>query len=152
MNTLALIRAKILKAKRLEEAIGDPFRTADYQALVRIRKTGARRCLLVDSPLSGPIPIAPYGGIGICGSTTRVVSTKLQGAAMDCLTPPRRPARQNRPDCMGSTCMKWTSNGELSDVDLTLIMERLAVVDANLSVMDTCSLEEQTRCNPSGTS
>ena len=102
--------------------------------------------------LANAIPIAPYGGIGIGGFTTRVVSTKLQGAAMDCLTPRRKPARQNRPDCMGSTCMKWTSNGELSDVDLTLIMERLAVVDANLSVMDTCSLEEQPRCNPSGTS
>ncbi len=85
----------------------------------------------------------PLGGIGTYGFTRRVVSTKVEGAEMTCLTPQRLEAHQNRPDCIGSTCMKWTCNGELSDVDLTLIMERLAVVDANLSVMDACSLEEQ---------
>ena len=38
--------------------------------------------------------------------------------------------------------MKWSANGELSTLDLALIMERLSAVDANLSVMDACSLQE----------
>ena len=47
-----------------------------------------------------------------------------------------------RDNCLGSTCMKWMPNGELSGVDLNLIMERLATVDSNLSVMGSCHLDE----------
>lgn len=47
-----------------------------------------------------------------------------------------------RDDCLGSTCMKWTASGELSSVDLGLIMERLSSVDANLKGTSSCSIDE----------
>jgi hypothetical protein len=28
-------------------------------------------------------------------------------------------------DCLGRTCLKWQSNGELSDLDLSLVLARL---------------------------
>ena len=34
---------------------------------------------------------------------------------------------------MGRTCMKWSSNGELTDLDLQLILERLGQVDHQFS-------------------
>ena len=40
-------------------------------------------------------------------------------------------------DCLGSTCMKWTASGELSELDLHRVMERLARVDANVVEVDT---------------
>ena len=40
-------------------------------------------------------------------------------------------------DCLGSTCMKWTASGELSELDLHRVMERLARVDANVAEVDT---------------
>lgn len=39
--------------------------------------------------------------------------------------------------------MKWSSSGELSDLDLLRVLERLASVDPNLSVMSSCSLSEE---------
>ena len=41
-----------------------------------------------------------------------------------------------RGDCLGSTCMKWTASGELSELDLHRVMERLARVDENLDAID----------------
>lgn len=32
-------------------------------------------------------------------------------------------------DCLGRTCMKWGANGELTSLDLNLVMARLATVD-----------------------
>ena len=64
---------------------------------------------------------------------------------MTCLTQQPVSHSFHRADCIGSTCMKWSANGELSTLDLALIMERLSAVDANLSVMHACSLQE----NPS---
>jgi hypothetical protein len=64
---------------------------------------------------------------------------------MTCLTQQLVSHSFHRADCIGSTCMKWSANGELSTLDLALIMERLSAVDANLSVMDACSLQD----NPS---
>lgn len=61
---------------------------------------------------------------------------------MTCLTQQLVSHSFERADCIGSTCMKWSANGELSTLDLALIMERLSAVDANLSVMDACSLQE----------
>jgi hypothetical protein len=61
---------------------------------------------------------------------------------MTCLKPENN-RRFVKPNCLGSTCMKWTSSGELSDVDLNNILERLAQVDANVVVMDSCHLDEQ---------
>jgi hypothetical protein len=51
---------------------------------------------------------------------------------MTCLKPNSQQPRSN-PTCLGSTCMKWTSSGELSELDLKTILERLARVDPNLS-------------------
>ena len=42
-----------------------------------------------------------------------------------------------------TTCLKWTRSGELTNVDLLNILERLAAVDANMAVMDHCHLDEQ---------
>ena len=42
-----------------------------------------------------------------------------------------------RGDCLGSTCMKWTASGELSELDLHRVMERLARVDENLDAIDS---------------
>ena len=41
-----------------------------------------------------------------------------------------------RGDCLGSICMKWTASGELSELDLHRVMERLARVDENLDAID----------------
>lgn len=32
-------------------------------------------------------------------------------------------------DCLGRTCLKWGPDGELTALDLSLVMERLAQVD-----------------------
>lgn len=40
-----------------------------------------------------------------------------------------------QPSCLGLTCMKWAANGELSDVDQQLILERLAEVDADAAAV-----------------
>lgn len=32
--------------------------------------------------------------------------------------------------CLGRTCMKWGADGELTELDLRLILERLGAVDA----------------------
>ena len=36
-------------------------------------------------------------------------------------------------DCLGSTCMKWSASGELSDLDMDHVRRRLAAVDSNLT-------------------
>lgn len=41
-------------------------------------------------------------------------------------------AHQHAPpmaSCLGRTCLKWQSNGELSDQDLNLVLERLQVAE-----------------------
>ena len=51
---------------------------------------------------------------------------------------------ESRPlNCHGPFCMKWSSDGELSELDLLYVMQRLAVVDPNLSVMNSCSLRDE---------
>ncbi|MCP9824837.1 MULTISPECIES: hypothetical protein [Synechococcales] len=45
--------------------------------------------------------------------------------------------------CLGRTCLKWSSDGELTSVDLLLVMERLAQVDQELSVLRTDSHDYQ---------
>jgi len=35
--------------------------------------------------------------------------------------------------CLGGTCLKWSADGELSALDLGLVLERLAQVDAELT-------------------
>ena len=48
---------------------------------------------------------------------------------------PSHPEGHARPDpeaCLGRTCMKWGADGELTDLDFQLILERLGAVDAAL--------------------
>lgn len=37
--------------------------------------------------------------------------------------------------CLTRTCLKWTSDGELTAIDLQLVLERLAAVDARAAVL-----------------
>jgi hypothetical protein len=38
-------------------------------------------------------------------------------------------------DCLGRTCLKWGADGELTDLDLRLVMQRLARVDPEVSAL-----------------
>lgn len=46
-----------------------------------------------------------------------------------------------RVDCLGSSCMKWGADGELSPNDLQSILERLSAVDNQASGLMNCSIE-----------
>ena len=37
--------------------------------------------------------------------------------------------------CLGRTCLKWQSDGELTPLDLRLVLERLALVDQDATVL-----------------
>ena len=37
--------------------------------------------------------------------------------------------------CLGRTCLKWQENGELTDLDLRLVLERLAQVDQDVTAL-----------------
>lgn len=41
----------------------------------------------------------------------------------------------NSSSCLGRTCMKWGIDGELSALDLDLVMERLAQVDQDVAAL-----------------
>ncbi len=46
-----------------------------------------------------------------------------------------RPAQRDPGgSCLGRTCMKWTADGELTDIDFQLILQRLREVDTQLEV------------------
>ncbi|MEB3199303.1 MAG: hypothetical protein VKK62_02095 [Synechococcaceae cyanobacterium] len=38
-------------------------------------------------------------------------------------------------DCLGRTCLKWGADGELTALDLSLVMQRLAQVDPEVSAL-----------------
>lgn len=44
-------------------------------------------------------------------------------------------------DCLGRTCLQWQPDGELTALDLCLVLDRLALVDA-----EVLALVEQTPC------
>jgi hypothetical protein len=46
-------------------------------------------------------------------------------------------------NCLGRTCLKWASDGELTALDLRLVMERLAEVDPEVAALyqDTADLQ-----------
>ncbi|MFO7627912.1 MAG: hypothetical protein R6W06_00040 [Prochlorococcaceae cyanobacterium] len=46
-------------------------------------------------------------------------------------------------DCLGRTCLKWGSDGELTSVDLLLVLERLAQVDQEVTGLRNESLDCQ---------
>jgi len=48
-------------------------------------------------------------------------------------------------NCLGRTCLKWGADGELTSVDLILVLERLAQVDQKVTGLRTDSLD----CQPS---
>ena len=45
--------------------------------------------------------------------------------------------------CLGRTCLKWSADGELTALDLGLVLERLAQVDPEVTGLRTGSLEGQ---------
>ena len=61
----------------------------------------------------------------------------LKGGVMD------DSLRQRDDSCLGSTCLKWTGDGELSAVDLHHVLELLSASDSSVSVLGTCSMDEQ---------
>lgn len=40
------------------------------------------------------------------------------------------------PDCLGRTCLQWQSNGELSDQDLSLVLQRLQAAETKAQTKD----------------
>ena len=46
-------------------------------------------------------------------------------------------------DCLGRTCLKWSANGELTSIDLLLVLERLAQVDKQVSGLCLDNLDSQ---------
>jgi hypothetical protein len=45
--------------------------------------------------------------------------------------------------CLGRTCLKWSADGELTALDLNLVLERLAQVDQAVTGLRTGSLDGQ---------
>jgi len=56
-----------------------------------------------------------------------------------------RSAMSDFKNCLGRTCLKWGADGELTSVDLILVLERLAQVDQEVTGLRTDSLD----CQPS---
>lgn len=46
-------------------------------------------------------------------------------------------------DCLGRTCLKWRADGELTALDLSLVMKRLALVDPEVMALQTVLSERQ---------
>ena len=44
-----------------------------------------------------------------------------------------RPGTHPAGNCLGRTCLQWSCDGELSGVDLELVLERLALVDQDMA-------------------
>ena len=49
----------------------------------------------------------------------------------------------NVSSCLGRTCLKWQPDGELSSLDLSLVLERLAQVDHELTGLPQRTLKAQ---------
>jgi hypothetical protein len=48
--------------------------------------------------------------------------------------------------CLGRTCLKWGPDGELTALDLELVLLRLAEVDQDVSALVEGTLGSQTCC------
>jgi hypothetical protein len=44
-------------------------------------------------------------------------------------------------NCLGSSCMKWGADGELSAIDLQSILQRLSAVDEQASTLMDCPID-----------
>lgn len=42
-------------------------------------------------------------------------------------------------DCLGRTCLKWNADGDLTAVDLSLVLERLAAVDGQMTALQSAA-------------
>ena len=49
----------------------------------------------------------------------------------------------NASSCLGRTCLKWGLNGELTALDLDLVMERLAQVDQDAAALRQATLNRE---------
>jgi len=49
----------------------------------------------------------------------------------------------NASSCLGRTCLKWGADGELTALDLALVMERLAQVDQDVAALRQGSLDRE---------
>ena len=47
----------------------------------------------------------------------------------------------DRANCLGSSCMKWGADGELSAIDLQSILQRLSAVDEQASTLMDCPID-----------
>lgn len=45
--------------------------------------------------------------------------------------------------CLGLTCLKWRDDGELTALDLTLVLDRLARVDQDVAALCQHSLDHE---------
>ena len=55
-----------------------------------------------------------------------------------------KPATMIHPSsCLGRTCMKWAADGELTALDLELVLQRLAHVDQAVATLRQTSLDCQ---------
>ena len=60
-------------------------------------------------------------------------------------TPPLpAPAEWSGTTCLGRTCLQWSEDGELTSVDLLLVLERLAQVDQEVTGLRADNLD----CEP----
>ncbi len=49
----------------------------------------------------------------------------------------------NANSCLGRTCLKWGDDGELTALDMALVMERLALVDQDVAALHQDNFEPQ---------
>ncbi|QPN68034.1 hypothetical protein [Synechococcus sp. CBW1006] len=49
----------------------------------------------------------------------------------------------NSSSCLGRTCLKWEADGDLTALDLKLVLERLAQVDADVAALLQGSLDRE---------
>lgn len=52
-------------------------------------------------------------------------------------------------NCLGRTCLKWGADGELTALDLGLVMERLAQVDPDVAAVYQSTPDFQPCSSPS---
>lgn len=45
---------------------------------------------------------------------------------------PNQAGRPTAASCLGFTCLKWSASGELSELDRSLVLQRLAQADPQL--------------------
>ncbi|MCT0223564.1 hypothetical protein [Synechococcus sp. CS-1328] len=49
----------------------------------------------------------------------------------------------NTSSCLGRTCLKWGADGDLTALDLKLVLERLAQVDVDVAALLQGSLDRE---------